>query len=91
MDKFIQEELDASHFDGPFSVEEAHIVFGGHFHTVPLGFVEKPGSTVLRLIHPHLKEDSHRNLMNGWLDPSCDMTKFYTAADAAEFVSVPSL
>jgi len=50
MDKFIQDELDAGCFDSPFSFEEAHMIFGCHFHTAPLCFVEKPGSTSLRLI-----------------------------------------
>src|SRR5882724_13572428 len=47
MDNFIKEEVAAGRFDGPFSVQEARIVFGRHFHTAPLGFVEKPGSSAL--------------------------------------------
>ena len=39
MDNFIQEELNASQFDGPYTIEEAHKIFGGHFCTAPLGFV----------------------------------------------------
>jgi len=84
---FIQDELDASHLDGPFSFKEAHIIFDGHFHTTHLGFIEKPGSTVLRLIHHHLKEDRFGNSTNSWLDLSYDTMKFYTTSDAAEFVS----
>jgi len=47
MDNFIKDELDSGHFDGPFSLEEARTVFGGHFRMAPLGFIEKPGSSAL--------------------------------------------
>jgi len=44
------------------------IIFNSHFHTTPLGFVENPGSTALRLIHHHLKEDRFGNSMTaGWI------------------------
>jgi len=87
LDKFIQDKLDASHFNGPFSFKEAYMIFDGHFHTTPLGFVEKPGSTALKLIRHHSKEDRFGNSMNSWLDLSYDTMKFYTTSDAAEFVS----
>ena len=87
MDNFIKEEVAAGRFDGPFSVQEARIVFGGHFRTAPLGFIEKPGSSTLRFIYHHLKEDSFSHSTNSWLDPSIGSTKFYLAADAADFVS----
>jgi len=88
MDTFIQEELDAGRFNGPFTIQEAHLIFGSHFHTAPLGFIEKPGSTVLRLIHHHSKEDGLSQSTNGWLDPSMDATRFYMAADATDFMSL---
>jgi len=47
MDNFIKDELESGHLDGPFSVEEAHIFFAGHFCTAPLGFIEKLGSSAL--------------------------------------------
>jgi len=87
MDNFIQEELTAGHFDGPFSVEEAHEIFGGHFCMAPLGFVEKPGLSLLRLFHHHSKENKFGHSTNEWLYPSLDATRFYTAADAADLVS----
>jgi len=62
MDNFIQEELDAGHFYGPFLVEEAHEIFGGHFQMAPLDFFERPGSTALRLIHHIQKRMSSINL-----------------------------
>jgi len=88
MDKFLKDEVAASRIDGPFSIQDAHIIFDGHFRTAPLGFVEKPGSTALRLIRHHSKEDDMGFSTNGWLDPSIDATKFYTASDAADFVSI---
>jgi len=90
MDNFIQEELYAGCFNGPFTKQQANIIFDGHFHTAPLGFVENPGSTSLRLICHHSKEDGFGQLTNGWLDPSMDATRFYTAANAAEFMSLMS-
>ena len=56
----------------------------------PLGFIEKPGSTALRLIRHHSKEDAFGQSMNSWLDLSMDATMFYTAADATNFVSLTS-
>jgi len=39
----ITAEVAAGHMDGPFTIEQAHIIYGGHFRTCPLGLVEKPG------------------------------------------------
>ena len=91
MNNFIQEELDAGRFNGPFSVDEAHEIFSGHFHTAPLGFIEKPGSTTLHLIHHHSKINLYGDSTNNRLDPTIDATRFYTAADAANFVSIQLL
>ena len=74
--------------DGPFTIDEAHSIFASHFRTAPLGFVEKPGSSALRLIRHHSKLDSFSTSTNGWLDSSISPTKFYSAADAADYVSV---
>ena len=46
----IAEEVAVGRMDGPYSVEEAHVIYGGHFHMCPLGLVEKPGSADLRMI-----------------------------------------
>jgi len=88
MDTFIQEELDAGHFNSLFTIQEAHLIFGGHFCTAPLSFVEKPSSIVLRLICHHSKEDGFSQSTNGWLDPPVDATRFYMATNAADFVSL---
>jgi len=46
----IAEEVAVGCMDIPYSVEEACVIYGGHFHTCPLGLVEKPGSADLRMI-----------------------------------------
>ena len=71
-----------------FSIQDAHIIFNRHFCTAPLGFMEKPGSTVLWLIQHHSKEDNMGFSMNGLLDPSIGATKFYTASNVANFMSI---
>ena len=43
----IAEEVAAGYIDGPYSVEEAHVIYGGHFRMCPLGLMEKPGSVDL--------------------------------------------
>jgi len=43
----INEEVASGRMDGPFTIEEAHSIYGGHFWMCPLGLVEKPGSTDL--------------------------------------------
>ena len=89
MDNFIKDELDSGHLNGPFSMEEACSMFGGHFHMAPLGLIEKPGSSALRLICHHSKEDDLGQSTNRWMDSSIGATKFYLAANAADFVSLP--
>jgi len=40
------------------------------------------------LICHHFNKDVFGQSMNSWLDPSMDATRFYTAADDADFVSL---
>jgi len=61
MDGLLAEEATAGHTNGPFTTDEAHSIFGGHFHTAPLGFVEKPSSSTLCLIRHHSRLD-HQQL-----------------------------
>jgi len=35
-------EVVSGHMDSPFTIEEAHYIYGGHFRTCPLDLVEKP-------------------------------------------------
>jgi len=43
MNKFLASEVATGHIDGPFTKDQAHTIFNGHFHTAPLGLIEKPG------------------------------------------------
>ena len=86
MVNFIQ-ELDTGCFDSSFTAQEEHLILCGHFHTASLSLIEKPGSTTLRLICHHSKEDVFGQSMNSWLDSSMDATIFYMVADAADLMS----
>src|SRR5882672_7662252 len=83
----ISGEVSAGHMDGPFSVEEAHLIYGGHFRTCPLGLVEKPGSVDLRMIRHFSKEDQFGRSTNSWLDSDDFPTHWFTVAETADFVS----
>ena len=80
-------EVLAGRMDRPFSVEEAHLIYGGHFRTCPLGLVEKPGSVDLHMIRHFSKEDHFGHSTNGWLDSDNFPTRWFTACQTAEFVS----
>jgi len=84
----INEEVAAGHMDGPFTTAEAHSIYGGHFRTCPLGLVEKPGSSALRMIRHFSKEDQFGQSTNGWVDSDNFPTRWFTAAETANFVSV---
>jgi len=88
MDSFLAAEVATGRIDGLFTVYQAHALFGGHFHMAPLGLVEKPGSTALRMIRNHSKGDHLGQATNAWLDPSVNTTKYFSAADAADFLSL---
>jgi len=83
----INEEVAAGRMDGPFSIRQAHTIYGGHFRTCPLGLVEKPGSTDLRMICHFSKEDQFGHSMNSWVDSDDFPTHWFTAAETANFVS----
>src|SRR6266481_2693618 len=73
--------------DGPYSIEQAHIVFGGHFRTCPLGLVEKPGSTALCMIHHFLKDDQFGQSTNSWVNSDDFPTRWFMVSQMADFVS----
>jgi len=83
----IAEEVAAGRMDGPYTIEQAHAIYHGHFRTCPLGLVEKPGSTALRMIRHFSKEDKFGDLTNSWVDSVDFPTRWFTAAQAADFVS----
>jgi len=74
MDSFLVEEVASGHMDSLFAIESAQHIFKGHFHTVPLSFVEKLGSTALHLIHHHSKEDHLGMSTNSWIDTALGVT-----------------
>ena len=83
----ITAEVMAGHMDGTFTIEQAHIIYGGHFRTCPLGLVEKPGSSALRMIRHFSKEDHLGVSTNSWVDSDDFPTRWFTAAQTADFVS----
>ena len=84
----IAAELCAGHISGPFTVEEAHIIFDGHFHTSPLGLIEKvPGDRKWRMIWHLSKMDAEGESTNGWLSSDDFPTHYYSASMMADFVS----
>ena len=44
IDQELVNEVAAGHMSGPFTLEDAHTIFGDHFHSSPVALVEKvPG------------------------------------------------
>jgi len=64
----IMTEVTAGCMDGPFTIEQAHTIYGSHFRMCPLGLKEKHGSMALHMIHHFLKEDHLGISMNSWVD-----------------------
>src|SRR5882724_6688523 len=77
-------EVTAGHMDGPYSIDNVHLIYGGHFHTCPLGLVEKPGSVDLWMICHFSKEDQFGLSTNSWLDLDDFPTRWFTACQTAE-------
>ena len=76
---------------GPFTVEEATKIFGGHFRTSPVGLVEKyPGDGKWRMIWHLSKRDEHGHSTNDWVDSADFPTTYYSATTVASYVS-PSI
>ena len=84
----LREETAAGRMSGPFSIEEAHIIFNGHFRTSPIGLVEKvPGDGKWRMIQHLSKTDSDGISTNLTLDSDNFPTTYFLAADVAAWVS----
>src|SRR5882724_11484873 len=45
----IEKEVAAGLMDSPYTSEQAHVIYGGHFCMCPLGLVENLGLTALRM------------------------------------------
>jgi len=76
--------------DGPFTIEQAQCIYGGHFWTCPLGLVDKPGSLDLRMIRQFSKDDQFGHSTNSWIDSNDFPMCWFMAATIASFVSVLS-
>ena len=87
----INEEVTTGCMDGPFTVDEAQCIYGGHFRTCPLWLVDKPGSKDLRMIRHFSKEDQFGQSMNSWVDSDNFPTCWFTAATVASFESISYL
>src|SRR5882724_8037142 len=83
----ITAEVAAGRMDSPFTIEQAHIIYGGHFRTCPLGLVEKLGLSALWMIHHFSKEDDYGVSTNSWVDSDDFPTCWFTVAQTADFVS----
>jgi len=65
----ITSELISNRMSGPFSVTQAHTIFGGHFCMSPLSLVEKdPGlGKWCNFFHLSKEDSKGGESMNGWL------------------------
>ena len=93
--EFIHQELhaerQAGRMAGPFTKDEAHVVFRGHFRTAPLGLIKKPYKdkpSSWRLIRHLSKKDKNGQSTNSWINSDQWQTKWGTAAMVADFVSL---
>ncbi|KAK6967055.1 hypothetical protein R3P38DRAFT_3509002 [Favolaschia claudopus] len=85
IDNYLAGEVAAGRMSGPYSVEEAHAFFGGHFRTAPLGLVEKePGLGKWRMVQNNSVLDSSGDSTNSWLDAKDILIKWSTCANMAD-------
>ena len=89
IEKELLSETDSGRMSGPFFVEEAHVIFNGHFWTSPMGLVEKVlGDGNWRMIR-HLSKTDHLGFStNDTLDSNDFPTLFFSAAHVAELVCI---
>ena len=77
---------------GPFSIEEAHHIFGGHFCTTPLGLVQKEENmTKWWVIRNASKKDSYGVSVNDMIESDDFPTRWSSAWIVAQYVSPMSL
>ena len=86
IDEYLIEETNAGRMSRGLTVDQAIVFFGGHFRTAPIGVVEQDGK--FRVIHNLSAIDPDGYSTNSWLDSSENATKFYSAAQFAEAVSL---
>jgi len=87
---YIAEEVLLGHMSGPFTHEETHLIFKGHFHTVPVGLVEKdPIKGTFRMIQHFSKKDELGVSVNSQLDSEDFPTRWHSAYTMADYVRLP--
>ena len=85
----IEVEIAMGRVSGLYTVVDTHIIFTGNFCTSPLGLIEKtPGSNKWQMIQHLSKQDIFSDSTNSWLDLDDFPTKYYSASETAEYVSL---
>ncbi|SJK98561.1 uncharacterized protein ARMOST_01829 [Armillaria ostoyae] len=77
IEKYLADEIAAGRMGKGLTVDEAHVFFGGHFRTAPMGVVFDQAKP--RVIHNLSARDSDGSSTNSWLDAKDWPTKWYTA------------
>jgi len=81
IDQELLDEVSAWHMSGPFTLEQASIIFGAPFCSSPMGLVKKvPGDGQWRMIRPLLKQDNEGQSTNGWVDSDEFPAIYFTAS-----------
>ncbi len=89
IEQYIQEQVDLGHMTGPYERARVEQMLGSPFRSSPLAVTEKPGSTSgWRLVQNCSFSDQHGVSVNDMIDSDDFPTKWGTAAEVAEIVSV---
>ena len=85
---YISEEVVLGHMSGPFTKDETHTIFGGHFRMVPIGLVEKDlVKGTYCLIQHFSKQDEFGVSVNSQLNSNDFPTQWHSAYTMACYVS----
>jgi hypothetical protein len=89
VDEHIAEEVQAGRMSGPFTQDETHFIFNGHFRTSPLGLIEKEqGDGKFRLIRYLSKKDADGISVNDMLNSDDFPTRWGSAWVVEQYVSI---
>ena len=88
IDQELLGETASGRMSGPFTIDQATIIFNGFFRCSPVGLVEKtPGDSNWRMIRHLSKQDATGCSTNDWIDSDDFPTTYFTASWVAQFVS----